>query len=173
MSAADKLVAGLGIDLQAVTPDQALAFGMEPLVVENVRESRKRVRLTRLAKEYVVDFSLTKACARAGLEWKDVKTAEREPFFIAMVQELIETIDPDIVISRQELLMEMKRIAFRAPKEADRLKALNDLARLLGMELPDPSKAEAASVPSINLVVTTNSLVAAQGLPAAPTINLL
>lgn len=159
--------------LDGITPEQALLIGEAPLVVDDIRDARKRLRLTRLAREYVVDFSLVKACARAGLEWNQVKSAEREPFFIALVQELIETIDPDIIMSRQELLMEMKRIAFRAPKDADRLKALNDLARLLGMELPDPSKAEAASVPSINLVVTTNSLVAPTVLPATPTVNLL
>jgi hypothetical protein len=153
-----------------LTLEHALMVGEEPLIVEDVREARKRLRLTRLAKEYVVDFSLVRACARAGLEWRDVRYAEREPFFIAIVQELVETIDPDLVMSRQEVLMAVKRIAFTATKDTDRLKALNDLARLLGMELPDPNKAQQA-VPSINLTITNATIT--QALPSGPTINLL
>lgn len=145
-------------DLGGISPGTALMLGEEPLMKrETMRDKRKELRLTRLAKQYVIDFDVVKACARAGLEWSDVKHAEREPFFISLVQELIETIEPDIVMSRQEVLMAFKREAFTAAKGSERIKALEHLARLLGMELPDPNKKDGSNVPpTINITLTTS-----------------
>ena len=144
-----------------VGPDHALMVGHAPLEgsrKETMRDKRKQLRLTRLAKQYIIDFSLPKACARADLDWADVKHAERDPFFIALVQELIETIEPDIVMSRQELLMRLKHEAFHGEKSSSRINALNSLAKLLGMELPDPSKKDASSLPpTINITLTQPS----------------
>lgn len=144
-------------DKGGIPPHVALMLGEEPLMKrETMRDKRKELRLTRLAKQYIIDFDITKACARAGLEWSDVKHAEREPFFIALVQELLETIEPDLVMSRQEVLMAFKREAFTAAKGSERIKALEHLARLLGMELPDPSKKSSDSAPpTINITLTT------------------
>lgn len=133
-------------------------MGEEPLVGsrrETMRDKRKQIRLTRLAKQYIIDFNLPKACARADLEWADVRHAEREPFFIALVQELLESVEPDLIVSRQEVLQGLKREALGADKAAARVQAWNSLARLMGMELPDPAKKDASSqAPTINITLT-------------------
>ena len=150
-----------------MTPEEAVMLGYEPIVGPSKRETaqtaRLRLRMTRLAKEYVIDFNLPKACARAGLEWDDVKHAERDAYFICYVQELIEQIDPDIVMTRQEILMALKREAFGAGKSADRIRALNVLAELTGMGLPDPSKDKSNQPPTINLTITHASPNSGQG----------
>lgn len=141
-----------------ISPDVALMMGEEPLVGthrETMRDKRKQIRLTRLAKQYIIDFNLPKACARADLEWTDVRHAEREPFFISLVQELLESVEPDLIVSRQEVLQGLKREALGADKAAARVQAWNSLARLMGMELPDPSKKDASSLPpTINITLT-------------------
>lgn len=150
-----------------MTPDEAVMLGYEPLVGptkrETITDARRRLRMTRLAKEYVIDFNLPKACARADLDWNDVKHAERDAFFISYVQELIEQIDPDIVMTRQEILMALKKEAFGAGKSADRIRALNVLAELTGMTLPDPSKDKSNLPPTINLTITNATPNSGQG----------
>lgn len=141
-----------------LTPRQAHRMGESPLVGsrrETLRDARRKLRLTRLAKQFVIDFDIMNACARADLDWEDVKDAERDPFFISLVQELVETIDPDIVVSRQEILLGLKREALHADKAAARVNAWGKLATLTGMELPDPKKKDAASAPpTINITLT-------------------
>jgi hypothetical protein len=145
-------------DLGGLQPEHALALGDEPLVGsrrETMKDKRKQLRLTRLAKQYIIDFSLPKACARADLEWQDVKHAEREPFFIALVQELVEMIEPDVIMSRNEVLMRLKHEAFHGDKAAARIAALNSLAKLMGMELPDPNSKDTSNLPpTINITLT-------------------
>ena len=136
-----------------ISLETAKERGLQPLLgsrAETVADKRKTLRLTRLAKEYVVDFDLVKACARADLDWNQVKHAERDPFFIGYVQELVDTIDPDSVASRQEILMGLKKEATTAGKPSDRIKAWTELARLMGMELKEDS---GPAVPVINVTL--------------------
>jgi hypothetical protein len=145
-------------NLQGVSPDVARMMGEEPFVSsrrETMRDKRKQIRLTRLAKQYVIDFDLTQACARADLDWDDAKDALREPFFVSLVQELLEQIEPDLIVSRQEVLQGLKREALHADKAATRVSAWNSLAKLMGMELPDPSKKDGSNTPpTINITLT-------------------
>lgn len=145
-------------DNGGISPQVAHMLGEAPLLGsrrETLADKRKQLRLTRLAKQYVIDFDIIKACARADLDWDDVKHAERDPFFISLVQELVETIDPDIVVSRQEILLGLKREALHADKAAARVNAWGKLATLTGMELPDPKKKDASSLPpTINITLT-------------------
>jgi hypothetical protein len=145
-------------ELGGYSPEVAMDLGQEPLMPSKrhtLRCKRRELRLSRLAKQYIIDYNLPKACARADLDWKDVKDAERDPFFIQLVQELVETIDPDLVMSRQEVLMAFKKEAFHGDKSASRIKALECLARLMGMELPDPNSKDTSSLPpTINITLT-------------------
>jgi hypothetical protein len=138
---------------EPLTPHAAVLLGEDPFVPGNtLKDRRGRFIIMKLAREYVVDFDLVRACARAGLKWKEAKFAERDPAFISLVQELVDCVDPDAVMERQQILMALKREAFTADKSSDRIKALNDLARLMGMELPTKSQLE-VNAPSINLTV--------------------
>jgi hypothetical protein len=138
---------------EPITPEAAALMGQDPFVEATKPKDRVRAfKLMKLAREYVVDFDLLQATARAGLEWKDTKMALRDPFFVALVREIVEMSDPDAIIQRNELLSALKREAFQASKPSDRINALNSLARLTGMELPTKQQLE-ISAPSINLTV--------------------
>lgn len=134
-------------------------FDEDPLEVHdegNILDRRRALRISRVAKEYVIDFDLVKAVARAGCDWQQCKRLEKDPTFISLVQELVETIDPDVVISRQQLLMQVKKEAFNpANKGSERINALTLLAKLLGMELPTSSKGHTGA-PILNITLNTN-----------------
>lgn len=125
MSTADEL-----IYKAAVQNEQPL------LPRQTMFHARRRMRIAKLAREYITDFNLVHATARAGLDWDETKDMERDPDFICTVSELIEAIDGDTVSERKEILVALKREAFTAAKPADRIKALELLAKLQGMELP-------------------------------------
>lgn len=133
-------------------------FDEDPLVVhdeENINDKRRNLRISKVAKEYIIDFDLVKAVARAGCDWNLCKRLEKDPTFIATVQELIDTIDPDIVVSRQQLLMQLKREAYDpANRGSERIAALGMLAKLLGMELQTDSAKAANAAPVVNITLT-------------------
>ena len=149
---------------EPLTPEGALVHHMVPLeslAEMSFPEQRKHTRLARLAREYLVDFDLVRACARAGLDWEKVKKAERDPLFITMVQDLVECMRPEDVVSRQEVLQMLKKEACTASKASDRISAINSLARLTGMELPTVDKQ--SSTPIIN--ITLNGMAPASSPP--------
>lgn len=124
-----------------------------------VRDQRKAWATLRLAREYLVDFNIKNAAARAEMVLSTAKEMEQSDLFIVTVQELIEAIDPEVVITRSEVLMALKREAFNTSVEASptsRISALKELARLSGMDLP--SKHELAlNGPVINLTLHTGA----------------
>lgn len=148
---------------EPLTVEGALFAGLPPLRSLPEKDARKHFRLLRLAREYLVDFDLVRASARAGLEWDVVRGAERDAIFITMVRGLMEDMKPEDVVSRVEILNMLKREAATATKASDRINAINHLARLAGMELPDPSKDKGTSAPVIN--ITLNGNAAPPGLP--------
>lgn len=136
------------------TPEEADLLGEEPFIRATTLKDKKRVFIMeRLAREYLVDFNLHRACARADLKWSDCKFAERDPFFIRLVHDLVEVVDADTIITRQEILMGLKREAAGARDSKDRIKALGELARLLGLELPQRHEIKNTG-PVINLNLT-------------------
>lgn len=132
--------------------EQAEARGDVPFVSsrkQTMTNMRRRVVLARLAKEYVIDFNLVQACARADLDWEDARHAEREPFFLALVRELMDSMSPADVVTRQEILLNLKREAQTAGKSSDRIRAWTELAELTGMKLPAEEKQ--STIPDIHI----------------------
>lgn len=125
------------------------------VVKPDARQLRKEWVALRLAKEYVVDFDLLNAAARADIEPQRAKTLFKEPIFIKTVQEIIDLIDPDAVATRGEILMALKKEAYNFGPDGSsgsRISALKELARLMGMELPTKQDIN-INAPVINLVL--------------------
>lgn len=121
----------------------------------NVLQQRRAWAILRLAKEYLIDFNIRNAAARAEMDVGQAKLYEKEDLFITTVQELIEAIDPEVVITRSEVLMALKREAFNTSVEAtpmSRIAALRELAKLTGMELPTKHELN-LNAPIINLTL--------------------
>lgn len=136
-----------------LTAEEAVQQGESPFLTtrrQTITSMRKRLLMCRLAKEYIVDFNIVQACARADLDWEDVRHAERDPFFLALVRELIDTISPADVVSRQEVLMNLKREAQTAGKSSDRIRAWTELAELTGMKLPKEEDKK-STIPDIHI----------------------
>ena len=149
---------------EPMTIEGALMVGKTPLqklAEMPFNQQRKHVTLARLAREYLLDFDLPRACARSGLEWAGIRGAERDPLFITMVRDLVEQMKPEEVVTRQEILQMLKKEACTASKAGDRISAINSLARLTGMELPTVDKQ--SSTPVIN--ITLNGMAPASSPP--------
>lgn len=136
------------------TIEGALMLNREPLLREDdpTIKQRRVGLLARLAQEYIIDFDMPRAAARAGIDWEEIRTAGREPTFIVMMRDLIENMRAVDVIKREEVLLALKHEALTAPKSSERTTALLGLAKLLGMELPDPEK-KAGGAPVINITL--------------------
>jgi hypothetical protein len=158
---------------EPLTVEGALFAGISPLKDLPEKDARKHFRLLRLAREYLVDFDLPRACARADIDWDLVKGAERDKLFITLVRGLMEEMKPEDVISRAEILNMLKREATTASKATDRINAMNHLARLAGMELQQEDKSGRNATPVINLTLAVNQGTAVQVLPSAEQEKLL
>lgn len=135
---------------EPLTVEGALFAGLPPLR-DLPPDAQEHHRMLRLAREYLVDFDLAHACARAALDWNLVKGAERDAKFITLCRMLLEEMKPDEVVTRAEVLMMLKREATTASKASDRITAINHLARLAGMELQEDKKGGGA--PVINIIL--------------------
>ena len=167
---------------EPMTVEGALMVGKIPLQAlaeMPFNKQRKHVVLARLAREYLLDFDLPRACARAGFEWGRVKGAGRDPLFITMVRDLVEQMKPEEVVTRQEILQMMKQEACTASKASDRIAAIAHLARLTGMELPAEDKTKGP--PTINITlngatpapaIEVNVTPASKSLPPPAPIRL-
>jgi hypothetical protein len=128
--------------------------GRMPLLKKrSVRDLREEFRLTRLAREYIIDFNLVNAAARADIAWNLARKAERNRFFIQITHELLEQMPHDKVITKQEILQGLKKEATGAMNATDRINAYKALAKLTGMETPQESNDNKA--PIINLTLHT------------------
>lgn len=146
--------------MKLITHASQLVPGQEPPGTTMLHR-RKAWAILRLVREYVIDFNLENAAMRCEMEYAEAKKLEREALFQSSLQEHIETLSAEDVISRQEILMALKREAFNtgpSGSAATRIAALKELARLLNME-PEQKNA-AGGTPIININLTP--------APAAP-----
>lgn len=128
---------------------------MSEELTEGIKQKRDRWAIMRLAREYVVDFDLRKAAARAEMPLPRAVQLERSDLFCVAIQELIDTIEPEAVATRTEILMALKKEAFdNGPNSSAtaRIAALKELARLMGMDLPTKHEINAGQ-PVINLTI--------------------
>ncbi len=140
---------------EALTVEGALFAGEQPLRSRtDLKIAVHHTRMLRLAREYMVDYDLARAAARANIPWDDAKFAQRDPVFITLQRLLVEELRPEDVITRAEILEMLKREATTAAKSTDRINAMNHLARIAGL---DESIKEAGKngAPVIN--ITLNS----------------
>lgn len=122
----------------------------------NAKQQRDIWAAMELANNYVIDFNLVNAATRCGMDIERAKALEKTQHFICAVQEIVETIEPELVIMRSEVLMGLKKEAFNydaGSSSASRIKALTELARLLGMDLPTKHQVDINN-PVINLTIT-------------------
>lgn len=154
---------------EPMTPEGALMVHQPPLLVPPSIKAADRVvymrRLTRLAREYLVDYDLMRASARADIPWELVRQAERDPVFIVLVQQMQEELKPEEIITRQEVLLMLKREAYTAAKSRDRVAAMQVLAKVAGFTEAEDDKTAGSrgGAPIINLTFN--------GLPP-PQINV-
>lgn len=155
---------------EAMTPEVALIEGSPPLRDigdESLPRIQRHTILARLCREYLLDFDMVAAAARAGLQWDDVRGAQRDPLFITMVREMMESLPPEQVVSRTEVLMMLKREATTAPKASERIAAIERLAKLAGLELKDDNSKGGA--PTLNVFLNGNTVVVEKDVtPAKP-----
>jgi hypothetical protein len=147
------------------TPEGALLHGAEPLLdcgrgVDKVVFMR---RILKLAREYVVDYDLVRASARAGIPWDLCRYLERDASFITAVDMISRELTPEEIITRAEVLNMLKREASTASKARDRVSAIKVLATVAGFTKDDEAN-ERGHVPVINITL--------QGGVAPPTVNV-
>jgi len=143
-----------------LTPEGALMRGEPPLLeVPRDMDGVERVvymkRLCRLSREYLIDYDLVRACARAGIEWELVKGAERDPVFVVLVQQMQEELTPEQVVTRTEVLVMLEREACTSAKARDRISAMKALAHIAGFTNGDDSGSRSdQGAPVINVTLT-------------------
>lgn len=103
----------------------------------NLTQQRVVRRNTRLAKEYFVDFNIEMAALRCGMDPSEgIRIWESQLFQLQLV-ELVDLLDPDTIMTRNEILVQLKKEAFNTtPRDANsatRIAALKELAKLLGI----------------------------------------
>lgn len=152
---------------EPMTPEGAMFLAQAPLI--DCGKHMDRVAFTRLvlrvAREYVVDYDLVRACARAGVEWELCRHFERDTTFITAVDMMRRELTPEEIITRAEVMGMLKREAATASKARDRVAAMKELAKIAGFtkdEEADPR----GHVPVINITL--------QGGPAdrPPVVNV-
>lgn len=148
-----------------MTPEGALLTAQPPLI--DCGKHMDRVAFTRVvlrvAREYVVDYDLVRACARAGLEWELCRHFERDTTFITAVDMIRRELTPEEIVTRAEVMDMLKREATTASKARDRVSALKELAKIAGFTKDDEA-ADRNGAPVINITL--------QGAGPAPAINV-
>lgn len=137
------------------TPEGALMLNQPPFLdcgrgVDRVVFMR---RCLAVAREYVKDYDLMRASARAGIEWELCRYLERDPVFIGAVNAIQEELTPEEVVNRSELLTMLKREATTAAKARDRIQAMKELARIAGFTLGEDGPSRGGQ-PIININLT-------------------
>lgn len=118
----------------------------------NPAKMRHEWEVQRLARDYVIDFDLERAAVRCNIDIDQAKRYYEEPVFANTVRDIIDMIEPETVVARNEILMGLKAIAFGPGKNADKINALKELARLTGMDLPTKHQHE-VNAPVIKLTL--------------------
>ncbi len=89
--------------------------------------------------EYLKDFNEVQAAHRIGVEKRRVnafvKKMLKDTYAIALVREKMRTMDEAVVVTRSEILNNLKHIAMTSPNDDVRMKAWYRLAKLMGMEV--------------------------------------
>ena len=148
------------------TPEGALLHSQPPLI--DCGKHMDRVAFTRLvlrvAREYVVDYDLVRACARAGVEWELCRHFERDGTFITAVDMISRELTPEEIITRAEALSLLKREAPTAAKARDRIAAIKVLAQVAGFTKDDEAS-DKSTAPVINITLQGGS-------PDRPFVNV-
>ena len=136
------------------TPEGALLHGAAPLIdcgkdVDRVAFTRM---VMRIAREYVVDYDLVRASARAGIEWDLVRYLERDPTFITAVDMIRRELTPEEIVTRAEVMDMLKREATTASKARDRVAAMKELAKIAGFTKDDEAD-QRNHAPVINITL--------------------
>ena len=111
----------------------------KPIPVEKLTDIEKEKR-NRFVDEYLKDFNGAQAGIRMGFSADNARQIcnnkyLKEPYVLTLLQEKIRTIPEENILTRQEVLNNIKQIAYTGKKEELRLKAWEKLAKLMGMEI--------------------------------------
>ena len=137
------------------TIEGALIHDHPPLVNcrGNLEAADYMRRVMMIAREYLVDYDLVRAAARAGIDWSMVRCLERDPTFIIALDMLRRELKPEEIITRAEVIEMLKREACTATKSRDRIAAAKELARIAGFTLSDEGAGVKNSAPVINITL--------------------
>lgn len=89
--------------------------------------------------EYLKDFNAIQSCLRLGVKKTKVKSTSKkllaDPYIVDLLLIKIRTMDEGDIVTRSEIINNIKRIALVSDNEDIRLKAWGKLAKLSGMEI--------------------------------------
>lgn len=121
------------------------------------------IKAQAFAKEMLIDFNPVKALLRAGLIDADQATArspqslyktaqryERHPLVQQALRDFIHRVESEKIVSRERILFGlMEEACYQGPgaSASARVAAWGKLAKLMGMELPDPGEAKTNAAP--------------------------
>ncbi len=153
------------------TPEAAIMHGAPPYLDcgKGVDRVVFMTRVMSVATEYLKDYDLVAAAARAGEHWEHCRYLKRDPVFIRAVRHLQEKLTPEEIITRAELLNMLKHEASSAGKASDRIAAAKTLASIAGFVDEERGKA-ANNAPTINITLSGPAGTKAEVnvTPAAP-----
>ena len=137
-----------------------------------VPDRKRKLEALRLAKEYVVDFSLPKAANRCSMTLEWARKLFKEPLFDQAVVEWINSMEEDLVISKNEILMGLKQEAYDRLEGTPqtRIAAFKELARLMGFDPAQEHNLHVAGDPIINLTLDNGQSGPKPALPPDPSL---
>lgn len=126
-----------------------------------LQQRNHHVEVVRLSAEYVRDFNLELAAARANVSLDDAKAMYKSHHFAVALQEQMEWADPEDIMPRGELLMRLKLEAVSPYNQgATRVRALQELAKLLGYDQnPGREGPVMPAPPSITINLTSKDVI--------------
>lgn len=128
------------------------------------------------AKEMLIDFNPVKSLLRAGLIDADEATSrtpaslyktaaryERHPLVQQALRDFIHRVESDKIVSRERILYGLlEEACYQGPgaSASARVAAWGKLAKLMGMELPDPGERKATAAGGVMLIPYVPSIEA-------------
>jgi len=113
-------------------------------------------KICSLAKQYYVDFDLAKAAVRSRLSLPEAKLLATDPRFEWQLQEHLETVTEEDLVTREQIIVGLKREAYRYGDDAtsaSRTAAFTKLATLMGFDKPIDINLNVKKAPTINLTL--------------------
>lgn len=127
--------------------------GLPPAISANDRSN-----LIVLIDEYIRDFDIKKAGQRCGLSGQYREKLFNSPWFTLVLREALEFGNPEKIMSKGEILLKLKEIAYTSPRDCDKINALKEISKLLMYGENDgegDSKKIKNITPVVNLTLTT------------------